>query len=53
MRSRFEADRRRDVALQTAGLRTARFTDLRIEYEADALARDLRALVDSCSTRSS
>jgi hypothetical protein len=52
-RSRFEADRRRDVALQTAGLRTARFTDLRIEYEPDAVARDLRALVDSCSTRSS
>ena len=52
-RSRFESGRRRDVVLQSAGKRTARFTDTRIEYEPDAVARDLRALVDSRPTRSS
>jgi predicted transcriptional regulator of viral defense system len=52
-RSRFESDRRRDVLLQSAGLRTARFTDMRIEYEPVAVEHDLRALVDSRQVRSS
>jgi hypothetical protein len=46
-RRAFEADRRRDIELQAAGLRTARFTDRRIEQEPDAVTDDLRRLVDS------
>lgn len=49
----FESDRRRDIVLQNAGLRTARVTDTRIEDEPDIVVRDLRALVDSRRARSS
>jgi predicted transcriptional regulator of viral defense system/very-short-patch-repair endonuclease len=49
----FESDRARDIALQTAGLRTARFTDRRINDEPAVVQRDLRALVDSGRPRSS
>jgi very-short-patch-repair endonuclease len=49
----FESDRRRDIVLQAAGLRTARFTDTRIEHEPRRVLQDLRDLVDSRSPRSS
>ena len=52
-RARFESDRRRDIALQRAGLRAARFTDDRIEHEPDAVLEDLHDLVDSRPSRSS
>jgi very-short-patch-repair endonuclease len=52
-RARFESDRRRDIALQAAGLRTVRFTDRRIAHEPEAIAHDLRRLVDSRPSRSS
>ena len=46
-RRAFEADRRRDIALQAAGMRSVRITDLRIAAEPDAVAKDLVQLVDS------
>jgi very-short-patch-repair endonuclease len=46
-RRSFESDRRRDIALQAAGIRAARVTDRRIEQEPDGVASDLRTLVDS------
>jgi predicted transcriptional regulator of viral defense system len=46
-RRAFEADRRRDIALQAAGLRIARFSDRRIDGEPQAVAKDLERLVDS------
>jgi very-short-patch-repair endonuclease len=49
----FESDRARDIALQTAGLRTARFTDRRISDEPAVVQQDLQALVDSGRSRSS
>jgi predicted transcriptional regulator of viral defense system len=52
-RRAFESDRRRDIALQAAGLRTARFTDARIEHEPQSVLEDLQVLVDSTPSRSS
>jgi predicted transcriptional regulator of viral defense system len=53
-RRSFEADRRRDIALQTAGLRVVRVTDTRIEFEPEGVVEDLvRLAVDSATTRSS
>lgn len=46
-RRAFESDRRRDIARQASGLRTARFTDRRIAHEPDGVMSDLSALVDS------
>jgi predicted transcriptional regulator of viral defense system len=46
-RRAFESDRRRDIALQAAGIRTARITDRRINREPRAVVTDLRRLVDS------
>jgi predicted transcriptional regulator of viral defense system len=46
-RRSFESDRRRDIALQAAGVRTARVTDRRIAYEPDDVTQDLQRLVDS------
>ena len=48
-----ESDRRRDIVLQTAGVRTARFTDARIEHEPQSVLEDLKHLVDSAPPRSS
>jgi very-short-patch-repair endonuclease len=52
-RRAFESDRRRDIALQAAGIRTARFTDRRINDEPNHVARDLGRLVDSGRSLSS
>jgi very-short-patch-repair endonuclease len=53
-RRAFEADRRRDIALQAAGLRTARFTDRRLARDPQGVLEDLRNLaVDSPPPRSS
>ena len=52
-RRAFEADRRRDIVLQAAGMRIARFTDRRIEQEPEAVMKDLHGLVDSGASRSS
>lgn len=41
----FESDRRRDVKLQIAGYRVARFTRDRIMHHPDEVARDLTALL--------
>jgi very-short-patch-repair endonuclease len=41
----FENDRRRDVKLQIAGYRVARFTAARIMHHPDQVACDLRALL--------
>jgi very-short-patch-repair endonuclease len=46
-RRAFEADRRRDIALQAAGIRIGRVTDRRIGAEPQAVAEDLARLVDS------
>jgi very-short-patch-repair endonuclease len=52
-RKAFENDRRRDIALQARGLRTIRFTDLRIADEPDAVGQDLKIAVDFAGPRSS
>jgi predicted transcriptional regulator of viral defense system len=52
-RRTFESDRRRDIALQAAGIRVVRFTDRRIATEPDAVEKDLRRLVDSARSHSS
>jgi very-short-patch-repair endonuclease len=53
-RRAFEADRRRDIALQAAGLRTARFTDRRLARDPQGVLEDVRNLaVDSPPPRSS
>ena len=44
-RAAFEADRRRDAALQREGLRVLRLTDHRLEHDASGIAADLRALL--------
>jgi predicted transcriptional regulator of viral defense system len=46
-RRSFESDRRRDIAIQAAGIRAARITDRRIQHEPKAVTEDLRRLVDS------
>jgi len=52
-RRAFEADRCRDIALQAAGLRTARFTDRRIAHDPAGVLDDVRnLLVDSARGRS-
>jgi predicted transcriptional regulator of viral defense system len=52
-RRAFEADRRRDIALQAAGIRTARVTDRRINADPQEVAQDLVRLVDSGAPLSS
>jgi predicted transcriptional regulator of viral defense system len=52
-RRSFENDRRRDIELQAAGIRTARVTDLRIEHEPAGVAADLHRLVDSAASHPS
>jgi hypothetical protein len=44
-RRRFEDDRRRDIKLQIAGYRVARFTYQRIMHEPQAVARELELLL--------
>jgi very-short-patch-repair endonuclease len=44
-RRRFEDDRQRDVKLQIAGYRVARFTRDRIMHHPHEVARDLTALL--------
>ena len=45
-RAAFEADRRRDAALQRAGLRVLRVTDRRLEDDPAGVAADVRALLE-------
>jgi predicted transcriptional regulator of viral defense system len=52
-RRSFESDRRRDIALQAAGIRAARITDRRIATEPQRVAGDLQRLVDSGRTHPS
>lgn len=46
-RAAFERDRTRDAALQAAGYRVVRFTHRRLEREAQAVAKELRALLSA------
>lgn len=44
-RDAFEADRRRDAALLSAGIRVLRFTHRQVEGEADRVVKILRRLL--------